>query len=197
MVCVIKKDVTCYQVRGSCEILGVCQACETCSLQAGSHIAGVCTGDALQLLAAKQMTSCLNVGNDTGRAVSFTCCGDLRGIIAYLLQFCPVGLPLILVIADLVIIGCLSGKICDAGPHCRIRMPLSQAYDAPAEAVPLPLAEGRISGGFVIVYPPDSPLVIPGELYTADVLEDIRFFREAGCTVSGIEEETVPCVIRE
>ena len=49
----------------------------------------------------------------------------------------------------------------------------------------------------MIVYPPDSPLVIPGELYTADVLEDIRFFREAGCTVSGIEEETVPCVIRE
>ncbi len=78
-----------------------------------------------------------------------------------------------------------------------VRMPLSQAYDAPTEAVPLSLAEGRISGGFVIVYPPDSPLVIPGELYTADVLEDIRFFREAGCTVSGIEEETVPCVIRE
>ena len=73
-------------------------------------------------------------------------------------------------------------------------MTIAEAYDAVSEEVPLACAEGRISAGFVIVYPPDSPLIVPGERFTGQVLSGIRSCRESGCTVTGLHGGLAVCV---
>ncbi len=55
----------------------------------------------------------------------------------------------------------------DAGP---IAMTLRQAYFAPAELIPTDQAVGRISADSLAAYPPGIPNVLPGEVFTADVL---------------------------
>lgn len=52
-------------------------------------------------------------------------------------------------------------------------MRLADAYDAETIDVPLAGAEGMVSADFVIVYPPDVPLIIPGEVYTAELARRI------------------------
>ena len=70
-------------------------------------------------------------------------------------------------------------------------MRLADAYDADAEDVLLDQAEGRISADFVIVYPPDSPLIIPGEIFTEEIIRRITELPE----VMGLSSEgTVRCV---
>ena len=62
-------------------------------------------------------------------------------------------------------------------------MRLSIAADAPRELLPLQEAEGRISADYILIYPPDSPLVVPGEVFTKETLEMLR--RRLGPETSG------------
>ena len=56
-----------------------------------------------------------------------------------------------------------------------------------AEKVSLPIHEtiGRISGESVMCYPPGIPIVSPGELITAEILEYIDNAIERGCSMQG------------
>ncbi len=47
-------------------------------------------------------------------------------------------------------------------------------------------AIGRISQGFVTVYPPGQPALAPGERITGQIVEDLRCYRDSGCQVLGI-----------
>ena len=49
------------------------------------------------------------------------------------------------------------------------RLLISQARRLPGEAVPLTEAVGRISGGMVWAYPPGVPLLVPGEVLSAEL----------------------------
>lgn len=62
-----------------------------------------------------------------------------------------------------------------------------------AEKVSLPLAEsqGQISGEMVMCYPPGIPIVAPGELITAEVVEHIQYAKDKGCFLMGTEDADV------
>mgnify|MGYP002796659128 FL=1 len=62
------------------------------------------------------------------------------------------------------------------------------AFYADKETVELKDAPGRISGEFVMCYPPGIPILAPGERVTQEIREHIEYAREKGCTLTGAEE---------
>ena len=71
-------------------------------------------------------------------------------------------------------------------------MTIAEAADAEHEIVPLDQAAGRIAGDYIIVYPPDSPLVVPGERFTEENIRTIRDRIRAGLTVTGFRYGQMP-----
>jgi lysine decarboxylase len=58
-----------------------------------------------------------------------------------------------------------------------------EAYHAPKMSVPLADAAGEISAESIMIYPPGIPLVIPGEIISKDVVEDIEFYIKNGSVI--------------
>jgi len=58
------------------------------------------------------------------------------------------------------------------------------------EQVSMPIAEsaGKISGEFVMCYPPGIPILAPGERITEEILAYIRYSKERGCMMTGTED---------
>ncbi len=77
------------------------------------------------------------------------------------------------------------------------KLRICEAVDAPCEVLPLREAEDRISGDFVILYPPDAPLIVPGELITKEVIEGIEMWIDRGYSVMGVDNGNISCVISE
>lgn len=65
-------------------------------------------------------------------------------------------------------------------------MKISDAADAESEMLPLSAVSGRISAGFILQYPPDIPILIPGEIFTDEAVERIKKLREMGFELPGI-----------
>ena len=83
-----------------------------------------------------------------------------------------------------------SGVVSENRPGCApAAMTIAEAADAEHEIVPLNQAAGRVAGDYIIVYPPDSPLVVPGENFTEDGIRAIRDRIRAGLTVTGIRRD--------
>ena len=74
---------------------------------------------------------------------------------------------------------------------------ISEAVDSPCEMLPLREAENRISGDFVILYPPDAPLIVPGEMITKEVIRDIGMWTDRGYSVMGVDNGRISCVRSE
>lgn len=70
-------------------------------------------------------------------------------------------------------------------------MKISEAYEAPSEMTALNSAAGRTAADFILVYPPDSPLIIPGEVFTEEKIREIRGALKAGLTVNGLSNGEV------
>lgn len=81
---------------------------------------------------------------------------------------------------------------------------LSQEYIAPivvtspqeafyAKKISLPLEEsiGRVCSEFVMCYPPGIPILAPGELITADILNYIKYAKAKGCSMTGPEDPDI------
>ena len=66
-------------------------------------------------------------------------------------------------------------------------MKISDALDAECETVALERAVGRVCADFVILYPPDVPLIVPGEIYTKEKVSEIREWMEKGFSVMGVD----------
>lgn len=64
-------------------------------------------------------------------------------------------------------------------------MPLRDAFLSVARAVPVEEAAGKISADTIVIYPPGSPLLTPGERIDPDVVEYIVSARKAGLNVLG------------
>lgn len=62
------------------------------------------------------------------------------------------------------------------------------AFYADKEKVELKDVPGRISGEFVMCYPPGIPILAPGERVTQEIREHIEYAREKGCTLTGAED---------
>ena len=52
-------------------------------------------------------------------------------------------------------------------------------------------AAGRISGEFVMCYPPGIPILAPGEMVTQEIVEYILYARDKGCSMQGMEDPKV------
>jgi arginine/lysine/ornithine decarboxylase len=86
----------------------------------------------------------------------------------------------------------------------RVRALLKSEYIAPeaamtpqsafyAETTTLPLEEtaGKISGEFVMCYPPGIPILAPGERITRDIIDYIKYAKEKGSSLTGTQDMDV------
>ena len=53
-------------------------------------------------------------------------------------------------------------------------------------------AEGRIAGGYVTLYPPGSPLLVPGEKIVKETVEKLRYYIYNGYNVLGLSGDNMP-----
>ncbi len=63
-----------------------------------------------------------------------------------------------------------------------------QAFYAPKRAVPIEKSDGMVCSEFVMCYPPGIPILAPGEMITAEILEYIAYAKEKGCFMTGTED---------
>ena len=57
------------------------------------------------------------------------------------------------------------------------------AYHAPGALVPLSEAVNAISKESIMIYPPGIPLIVPGEVFTKDLVQRIEEYKKMGCTI--------------
>lgn len=74
-----------------------------------------------------------------------------------------------------------------------------KAFYSEKESLPIGQTAGRVTGEFVMCYPPGIPILAPGELITEEILTYIRYARKKGCQMTGPEDMTIRClnVMRE
>lgn len=65
---------------------------------------------------------------------------------------------------------------------CRI----AYALDAEKEWIPISLCEGRVAAGFINLYPPGVPVVVPGEIYSKVAISKIENWCKKKLSVQGI-----------
>lgn len=65
---------------------------------------------------------------------------------------------------------------------------IGRAWDTPKEWVLLKDAEGKTAGEYVNLYPPGSPIIVPGEIFTKDILTEMAAYRQQGFHVQGVKE---------
>jgi lysine decarboxylase len=70
-------------------------------------------------------------------------------------------------------------------PHPTRVMELRRAFLSVSRPVPVEEAAGKIAADTVVIYPPGSPLITPGERIDRDVVEYILHARKAGLNVLG------------
>lgn len=66
-------------------------------------------------------------------------------------------------------------------------MTVYEAQNAEAESVPFREGAGRVSAEYISLYPPGIPIIVPGEVFTADILDYIADALEQGLTVQGCQ----------
>lgn len=81
--------------------------------------------------------------------------------------------------------------------HASETLLLHEAWDAQKEAVSLELAQERVAGEFINLYPPGTPIVVPGERLTKEVIQLLQKCLKAGLKVQGINKDERIIVLRE
>ncbi|MDO4432393.1 MAG: aminotransferase class I/II-fold pyridoxal phosphate-dependent enzyme [Aerococcaceae bacterium] len=76
----------------------------------------------------------------------------------------------------------------------QVKMTPQEAFYAECEKVRLEEAIGRISGEFVMAYPPGIPILAPGEAITQEIIDYTLYAKEKGCQVMGTEDMTVETI---
>lgn len=78
---------------------------------------------------------------------------------------------------------------------------LFRAYETETrefEAVTLSEATGRMSGEYLYLYPPGIPFIVPGEIFTAEAVKNLKALKKAGYELQGMADmsgKTVKVVI--
>jgi lysine decarboxylase len=72
----------------------------------------------------------------------------------------------------------------------KVVIPPKKAFYADKKSVPLNETAGKVSGEFVMCYPPGIPILAPGEEITEQIIEYIRYAKEKGCFLTGTEDVT-------
>ena len=75
-----------------------------------------------------------------------------------------------------------------------------EAVECESEKVELTQSCGRVSAGFISLFPPGSPLVVPGEIFRKDIIEYMKQALSEGLTVIGLcgeNKDLVPVICRQ
>ena len=67
----------------------------------------------------------------------------------------------------------------------------SALFSEDTEFIPIESAKGRIAADYVTIYPPDIPVVIPGEKITKDALDKILEAKKEGLQIIGLKDEEI------
>lgn len=73
----------------------------------------------------------------------------------------------------------------------KVRTAPWEAFYAEKAALPLEESKGRISGEFVMCYPPGIPILAPGEEITGEAVDYIVYAKEKGCFLTGTRDMEV------
>ena len=76
-------------------------------------------------------------------------------------------------------------------------MPPRDAFYAVKERKRITLCEGEICGDAIMCYPPGIPILAPGELITAQIINHIIYASQKGCSVTGIDENQEITVVKQ
>ncbi len=74
-------------------------------------------------------------------------------------------------------------------PQLTEQVSLGGAWEAKKERIPLDKAAGRIAGEFLSLYPPGTPLAVPGEMVDEEAIRMLKRYLNAGLTVQGLDKE--------
>lgn len=74
---------------------------------------------------------------------------------------------------------------------------LGEAQEREKESISLADCEGRIAGSYVYLYPPGTPLLVPGEMICQEALRQVEKYRETGFEVHGLTADGGLAVLRE
>ncbi len=58
-----------------------------------------------------------------------------------------------------------------------------EAYHAPKKYLPIYQAVDEIAAESIMIYPPGIPIVIPGEVISQDILDDLDFYQRSGSVI--------------
>lgn len=72
-----------------------------------------------------------------------------------------------------------------------VKVTPQKAFYSDKKSVPLSESTGGISAEFVMCYPPGIPILAPGELITAEILDYISYSKERGCFLTGTEDMNI------
>ncbi len=68
-------------------------------------------------------------------------------------------------------------------------MTIREAYESAKKEAALEESIGKISGEYIYLYPPGCPLIVPGEIIDENVLDTLKWYKQAGLKVSGLKAE--------
>ncbi len=68
------------------------------------------------------------------------------------------------------------------------KMELWEAQEVPCTRVPLQQAASHISGEFICLYPPGIPLIVPGEVLSASLIDKLTVLSRAGYEIQGMSD---------
>lgn len=68
-------------------------------------------------------------------------------------------------------------------------MQMRDAEDAPQQEVPLEESVGKVSAGFVFLYPPGIPIIVPGEEISGKFVKDMKQCIQLGLDVEGLSPD--------
>lgn len=66
-----------------------------------------------------------------------------------------------------------------------------KAFYSSKKSIPIDESVGKISGEFVMCYPPGIPILAPGERITNDILDYISYAKEKGCLLTGTKDMNI------
>ena len=69
-----------------------------------------------------------------------------------------------------------------------VRIAPQEAFYSEGKSVLIEQSAGKISGEFVMCYPPGIPILAPGEEITKDIVDYIKYAKEKGCLLTGTED---------
>ena len=79
-------------------------------------------------------------------------------------------------------------------PRTRAILPIHEAQMRPMNILPLESAAGTVSGEYVYLYPPGTPIVVPGEILTKEVIGVIQKYRARQLPIQGLSDHTASAI---